>query len=131
MTRTLKNLLVYFVVSSLMFVGFTQSVQAALISTEQVATVASAQQDRARISAQLARPEVQAQLESLGISKSDAEARVAALTDDEASLLARNVDTLPAGGDGIVGAILLVFLILLVTDILGFTKVFPFTRTMR
>ena len=131
MTRTLKNLLVYFVVSSLMFVGFTQSVQAALISTEQVATVASAQQDRARISAQLARPEVQAQLESLGISKSDAEARVAALTDDETSLLARNVDTLPAGGDGIVGAILLVFLILLVTDILGFTKVFPFTRTMR
>lgn len=131
MTRTFKNLLVYFVVSSLMFVGFTQSVQAALISTEQVATVASAQQDRARIFAQIVRPEVQAQLESLGISKSDAQARVAALTDDEASLLARNIDTLPAGGDGILGAILLVFLILLVTDILGLTKVFPFTRTMR
>jgi len=29
----------------------------------------------------------------------------------------------------VVGAIVLIFLVLLVTDILGFTKVFPFTRT--
>ena len=36
-----------------------------------------------------------------------------------------------AGGDGIVGAIVLVFIVLLVTDILGYTKVFPFTRQAR
>ena len=34
------------------------------------------------------------------------------------------------GGD-LIGAVVLVFLILLLTDILGFTKIFPFTRPVR
>ena len=42
----------------------------------------------------------------------------------------RTVD-ITAGVDGIVGAIVLVFLVLLITDIVGLTKVFPFTRSMR
>jgi hypothetical protein len=44
------------------------------------------------------------------------------------------MDQLPAGGDGIgtiVGAAVLVFLILLITDILGFTHVFPFVKSQR
>ena len=36
----------------------------------------------------------------------------------------------PAGGD-ILGLVFTVFIILLVTDILGLTKVFPFTRSVR
>jgi hypothetical protein len=35
---------------------------------------------------------------------------------------------LPAGGVDLLGAVLIVFLVLLLTDILGYTKVFPFTR---
>ena len=31
----------------------------------------------------------------------------------------------------VIGVILFVFFVLLVTDILGFTKVFPFTRSIR
>ena len=56
-------------------------------------------------------------------------ARVSALTDDEASQLAQQIDNAPAGG--FIGALLLVFFVLLVTDILGLTKVFPFTRSVR
>jgi hypothetical protein len=52
-------------------------------------------------------------------------------TDAEAAQLVSNIDELPAGGIGIVGAIVLVFLVLLVTDILGYTKVFPFTKPIR
>jgi hypothetical protein len=63
------------------------------------------------------------------VSPEDVKARVAALTDDEAAQLAGRIDSLPAGG--ILGLILLVFIILLVTDILGLTKVFPFTRPVR
>jgi len=61
-------------------------------------------------------------------------ARVAALSDDEAARLASRIDQLPAGGDGVgavVGALLLVFIILLFTDILGFTHVFPFTKPIK
>jgi len=37
---------------------------------------------------------------------------------------------LPAGGD-ILWAAVLIFLVLLVTDMMGYTKVFPFTRSAR
>ncbi|WP_367187996.1 PA2779 family protein, partial [Sulfuricurvum sp. RIFOXYD12_FULL_44_77] len=38
-----------------------------------------------------------------------------------------------AGGDGgsIIGAIVFIFIVLLITDILGLTKVFNFTRSVR
>ena len=79
----------------------------------------------------LQRTEVQAQLRAYGVSVDEVRARIAALTDAEAAELAARIDELPAGGIGIVGAVVLVFLVLLLTDILGYTKVFPFTRTMK
>ncbi|MGE5338534.1 MAG: PA2779 family protein, partial [Gemmatimonadota bacterium] len=51
-------------------------------------------------------------------------------TDDEAQQLAQRLDQLPAGGDAI-GVIVFIFVLLLITDILGLTKVFPFTRPIR
>ncbi len=44
--------------------------------------------------------------------------------------MATQIENAPAGS-GIIGAIILVFLVLLLTDILGFTKVYPFTRSIR
>lgn len=131
MIRTLKKLFVHLLLTAFVFVGFTQTVQAALISTEQVVAAGAAQQERAKITIALDRPEVLAQLEKLGISQSDAQARIAALTDAEAASIAHQIETLPAGGDGFVGALLFIFILLLVTDILGLTKVFPFTRSAR
>jgi hypothetical protein len=87
--------------------------------------------DRDRITSVLDRADVQAQLQAYGVSPSEVKARIAALTDEEAAELAARIDSLPAGGIGIIGAILVVFLVLLITDILGLTKVFPFTRPMR
>jgi hypothetical protein len=55
---------------------------------------------------------------------------VNALTDQEAQTLAARIHDAPAGA-GIIGTLFTVFVILLVTDILGFTKVFPFTRSIR
>jgi hypothetical protein len=131
MIRTLKKLFVHVSLTAFVFVGFTQSVQAALIGTEQVVAAGAAQQERAKISVALNRPEVQAQLQELGISQSDAQARIAALTDAETASIAHQIDTLPAGGDGIIGALIFIFVLLLVTDILGLTKVFPFTHSAR
>ena len=44
--------------------------------------------------------------------------------------MAAQIDQAPAGGDAL-GVIVTIFVVLLITDILGFTKVFPFTRTIR
>jgi hypothetical protein len=100
--------------------------QAAMLSTENALDA-----DRERIVRMLDRTEAQAQLQAHGVRPADVKARVAALTDAEAAELAARIDELPAGGIGIVGAIVLVFLVLLVTDILGYTKIFPFTRSVK
>jgi hypothetical protein len=130
MTHPLKKIFVHTLITAMVFVGFTQSVQAAMISTEQVVTASAAQQNRAKIAAAFERPEVQKELQKMGISPEEAQARVAALTDSETVSIAHQVDSLPAGGD-IVGTLIFIFVLLLVTDILGLTKVFPFTRSIR
>lgn len=128
--HTVKRTFIGALLAAFTFVGYTQSVQAAIIGTEQIHAANTSSQHHARIGAALERPQVIAHLESMGVSKADAQARVAALTDEEAATLASQIDSLPAGGD-IVGALVLIFVILLVTDILGLTKVFPFTRSRR
>jgi hypothetical protein len=102
---------------------------AALISTGQVAQTAT--QDCIAISTVLARPEIQAELIRRGVSVDEANQRVAALTDDEARTLSQQLDSLPAGGIDVLGTVLIVFIVLLITDILGFTKVFSFTRPIK
>jgi hypothetical protein len=90
--------------------------------------------DRSQLLGVLERVEVQNQLQAHGVSIEQAKARIAALTDVEAAQLAAQIDSLPAGGDGVgalIGAVLIVFLVLLLTDILGFTKVFPFTKPIK
>lgn len=127
-----KRFFTAFLAASILFTGSIQTVQAAMISSEQVAEQAftkSADQDRVSILNSLSREDVQVALIERGIDPAQARDRVASLTDEEASAMASQIENAPAGG--IIGAILLVFFVLLVTDILGFTKVYPFTRSVR
>ena len=64
-------------------------------------------------------------------SKVSAPTSVAARRRTRRAQLAARIDQLPAGGEGIIGALLIVFIVLLITDILGFTKVFPFTKPVK
>ena len=121
--------------TSLSFAGFMQSAQAATIGTEQLAAAElgprSADDARALLEATLSRAEVVAGLQQRGIDPAQARARVDALSDHEAQALAQRIDTAPAGASDIIGAIVFIFVLLLLTDILGFTKIFPFTRSIR
>lgn len=121
--RVLASLLVICIAG----VGLPLPSQAAMLGTD--AALAAAQ--RSHVAGLLERADVQSRLEAYGVSAADVKARVAALSDDEVAQLASQIDSLPAGGDGIIGAIVLVFIVLLITDILGFTKIFPFTRPIR
>jgi hypothetical protein len=127
MNAQLRRVTAVLLVASLSAMGMPQPAQAAMVATES----AVAAGDRAHIAGLLDRTEVRAQLEALGVSVADAKARVAALGDAEVTQLAGQIDSLPAGGDGIIGAIVFIFLVLLITDLLGLTKVFPFTRSVR
>ncbi len=103
---------------------------AGLISTQEALEAEQAQSDRELIDEVLNRDDVREQLEALGVDPNEVEGRVAALSDDEAAQLARHLEDLPAGaGIGTVLVVLFaVFAVLLATDILGLTNVYPFTR---
>lgn len=108
------------------------AVQAELITTDRIEAPGQSQPSaRERMASLFDRTDVRRALESHGVSAAEAKARVAALSDDEVDRLAAQFDSLPAGGSGfesVLWVALIVFLVLLITDILGFTKVFPFTR---
>ena len=104
---------------------------AGMVSTDQVIDQVSVAETRERVVEFLARDDVRQQMETLGIDGDEATARAANMTDAEVMQLAGQLDQLPAGQDAlgaILGAFLLVFLVLLITDILGLTNVFPFVR---
>lgn len=130
MKKLLQRLLVLVLAPALTLVTLPVSAQSGLISTEEVVTVAEAQGARDKVAGFLARDDVRQALEGHGVSSQEAAERVRAMSDAEVAHLAQRVDQLPAGGD-ILGLLFAVFVILLVTDILGFTKVFPFTRAVR
>lgn len=127
--KRLKRGVASLLVASVAYTGFLQTAQATLIGTEQVAQAAVRTDDRARIDAALARADIQDRLQALGVDAGQLTERVAALTDEEAAKLASTLESAPAAaGPGLLGAALFVFVLLLVTDLLGLTKVFPFTR---
>lgn len=109
-------------------------VQAAVITTEAAVerefSPAAALAERSRLQALLERADVQAGLARYGVGKEQAAARVAAMSDAEVAQLGGRLDKATAGGD-IIGVAVFVFVLLLITDILGLTKVFPFTRSIR
>jgi hypothetical protein len=118
----------------LMISGPFQSAFAAIIGTETVLDGARGQQARAYLNQLLAREDVQKALVSQGIDPGEARARIDSLSDAEAIQAADKFEQLPAGS-GFVETLLilsfLVFLILLITDIAGYTDIFPFVHPMK
>jgi hypothetical protein len=107
--------------------------QARLQSTDSV-IASEMPSERARVDAFLAREDVAQQLRAMGVAPEEARARVATMSDSEISRIAGHIDDVPAGGNAVgvvIGAAVLIFIVLLITDIAGLTKVFPWTRSVR
>ncbi len=134
----MKNVFKRFMASILVFcmatLGLQGGAQAGIIGTGDVlaaqSAIANADANRDTLNRFLARDDVRQGLVAQGIDPEAARARVNALTDLEAASLAGRVDQAPAGGD-VLGIIFTALLVLLITDILGWTKVFPFTRSIK
>ncbi len=129
-----RKLVAMTVAISLSHTAGLQVAQAAMIATDAVA-VASADAQmvarRAHVMDTLNRADVAQALMEKGVDMDAARERVASLSDAEVTKLADQLDKAPAGASDILGTIVFIFFLLLITDILGFTKVFPFTRSIR
>ncbi|MEQ6340251.1 MAG: PA2779 family protein [Gammaproteobacteria bacterium] len=130
--RRIAKPISHFVILAFLWLGVQlPAAHAGIVGTETLVSSEQAQQDRAHILKLLERKDVQEQLVAYGVDAEQAKARVNSLTDTEMRSLAGQLDQLPAGGDSVVGILFAIFIILLITDILGLTNIFPFVKHRR
>lgn len=128
MTRLWTRSILSLALTALVSAGIPAGAWAGMISSHEVfAPQATAERaaNLAQVQAQLARADVQQQLQAFGVDPADAAQRAASLTDVELAQLARQMAEAPAGGDiGILALIGAVFLVLLLLDYLNVINVF-------
>ena len=125
--KHLQRLLAVVLSLSLINIPMIQPAHAGLVSTEQVARLADGEQadsGHARLTAVLSRADVRDAMQRQGVDPALAVERVSALTDDEAGRLAEQINSAPAGG--IIGALLLVFFVLLTQALIAAIEAYAF-----
>lgn len=110
MNSALAKMICRFMAIAMMMLPF-QSGQASMIATDQVVSAASVQVDRNIVLSYLNRSQTVDEFQSLGLNTQAAKERVAAMTDSEVGELAGKISAAPAGGDGLVLLVLVVFFI--------------------
>lgn len=103
--------------------------QAAIITNKQIIQHVQQETDKAALLQIISRADVQEQLLNMGVSSADIESRINQMTQEEVAQLNAQINELPAGGD-IVGIIVLVFVIFIITDVIGATDIFPFIKSV-
>ena len=130
--KTLKPVSIGVAVLMIVICMPVHSVLAAMIKTETVMDTSRGQEAREYLNQLLAREDVRAALIARGIDPLEATARVNSLSDAEVIEIANQIEQLPAGGDSFLGIALaiaiIVFVVLVITDITGHTDVFPFIK---
>lgn len=128
--KNVKRLISSCLIVCITAAGFPMAAQASIIATDEITFVAGVASSRDKVNTFMARDDVRQAMLGQGVSPQAALERVNAMSDVEVAQLAGRIDQAPAGGD-VLGILFTVFIILLVTDIMGLTKVFPFTRSVR
>ena len=135
MQRRFMKSISFFLIFSFLLLDFSvQKAKAEMIDTGTIVTRVNQQNARARVLSFLDRQDVQQAMVEQGVAPEEARQRVAALSDAEVMRISQVMDQLPAGGDAfgtVVVVSLVVFIILLITDIAGLTHVFPFVYHRR
>jgi hypothetical protein len=103
--------------------------QAAMVSNNTLISNANHDINVNQVLNDLDRQDVKDMLVSMGVNPEAAKTRVAQLTEAELAQLHSEIEQLPAGS-GIIGAILVVFIVLVITDMLGATDVFSFVHNI-
>ncbi|HEY3517214.1 MAG TPA: PA2779 family protein [Gammaproteobacteria bacterium] len=118
-----RNSLVAVLATSLVAASLQSGASAGVISTQEYVTSLDREATRARIDAVLAREEVRSQLEQYGVDPVAADARIAALTDQELEQLATDLENMPAGGS-LLAVVGITFIVLLILELTGVIDIF-------
>jgi hypothetical protein len=107
----------------MLVLGMSQA-SAAVFSSEQVIANQQFNFNKQQVLSYVDSAEVQNKLIELGVSPADAKQRIANMTHAELNALNTQMNEMPAGG--IVGVVVTVLVVVLVTDLMGLTDVYPF-----
>ena len=99
-------------------------VRADIVSTSEVLALEDEGRARALVESYLAREDVAAELEALGVDPELAKLRAAALSGPELLELAGRIEEQPAGGDGVLAVLGITFLVLLILELVGVIDIF-------
>ena len=123
-----SSIAVFAATQMLLTTQLSTSAQAEMLSTEAAISKYAQHADRDFLLSELERQEIRDGLIAQGVDPNEAERRLKALSNEEIASIVAQMDSETAGGSSIVGALVTIFIILLVTDLLCLTKVFSFTR---
>jgi hypothetical protein len=113
-------------ITAFLGLGFHLPAYAAIVGTD--ATITTEQNSQSQ--QLLARQDVRDQLMKMGVNPDDAIERINNMSGQEVAALDGKLNQLPAGGDALSIAAL-IFLVLLFTDIMGYTDIFPFVKAKK
>jgi len=117
--------------SALLMLMPVMSVQAGMLDTDTLITTGQSQQSIAGLQQLLEHEDAQRQLLALGVSPDQVRERVASLSDSELARINQGIDTLNAGGDSVLGVLLIIFIVFVITDVIGATNIFPFIHPVK
>ena len=117
--------------STLLVLSPVMTAQAALIGNGALVQQAETQQTRDSLQQLLARQETRQQLQALGVEPEWAIERARNLSDSELTRINQGIGQLQTGGDSVLGVLLLIFIVFVITDVIGATDIFPFIHPVR
>jgi hypothetical protein len=104
--------------------------QAAMIGNEQIVNQNLTYQTRDGLQQLFAQETARQQLQAWGISPDQIKSRIDSLTDAELARINQQVNDLHAGGS-VLGILLVIFIVFVITDVIGATDIFPFIHPVK
>ena len=128
--RCIRRPMAWFL-SALLIIMPMAPLQAAMIGTEQVLNPAQLSEARDNLRQFLDQEAAQQQLLAWGVSPDAVKDRVNSLTDAEVARINNEIENLNAGGTSILGILLVIFIVFVITDVIGATDIFPFIHPVK
>ena len=126
MTRPLACLL-----SAMLAIMPILPAQAAMIGNGEIINPAQTAISDGKLQQFLDREDARQQLQDWGVSPESLQARINGLTDAELARINQEIDSLNAGGTSILGILLIIFIVFVITDVIGATNIFPFIHPVK
>ena len=130
MTRCTRRPIAW-LLSALMVIMPMMPAQAAMIDNNQIINPVQADEARQDLNRFLDREDTRQQLMDWGVSTDVVKDRVDSLTDAELARINSEIDNLKAGGTSVLGVLLVIFIVFVITDVIGATNIFPFIHPVR